>query len=718
MPAAKYRFDDFELDVPKRRLTRDGELIPLNPKAFDMLSVLVEHNGKLLSKDDLLRLVWDGQFVEEANLTVNMSAIRKALGETAKTPRYITTVSGRGYYFTGRVVKAEPQFVVENRTMSRVTMAEEDEFEEPPERPQLYGVPRRNKMVVILPLLLLAIAGTLWYFLADLASEAPFSKIRVHRLTTTGRITGGAISPDGKLFAYAQQENDGKVGILLEHVDGTNRVQLREPGSYSVVGMTFTPDSRHIYYSISGSESELSGLYRMPAFGGAAEFLKEGVSRITFAPDGQRYAFIRSDSTLRTSAIKYADVSTGSETVLYERSSAIPFVGSTIDWSKDGQQIAISALTDSGSREQEVFLLGVEDRTLLQLTSAKWNGVRALAWLSNSKGIVATAGDLDVGWEAQLWHISSTSGNATRLLSDLNTYGLVLSTADHGRALLTVQAQFYSNIWVAPADDIAAAKQVTFDMLGRQNGWDGLAWSPDGKILFTSYVDRSETIWSLDLTDNSSKQLIPNGRRNMLVSMSADGSLMVFESNRSGASEIWAAAGDGSYMRQLTTGGSNFQPHIAPDGSRAIYQALRDGTTSLWQVPLSGGEPDQIIDRSISWAQFSPDGRYLAAAISDSGRTRLGIFYSAGGDPIKVFDFPRRANYRLGIQWTPDGSAVTYRDWVNGIWRQPLDGGEPVRIEGLPEEKVYAYGWSKDGKRFAYSRGMEIRDIVLITEEK
>ena len=99
----KYRFDEFELDVPKRQLRREGAIVELKPKAFDLLRVLVENQGKLLSKDDLFRMVWENQIVEESNLTVNMSQIRKALGERASEPRYITTVSGQGYRFVGDV---------------------------------------------------------------------------------------------------------------------------------------------------------------------------------------------------------------------------------------------------------------------------------------------------------------------------------------------------------------------------------------------------------------------------------------------------------------------------------------------------------------------------------------------------------------------------------------------------------------------------------------
>ncbi|HVF46624.1 MAG TPA: transcriptional regulator, partial [Pyrinomonadaceae bacterium] len=94
-----YEFDGFRLDERERELSNGGERVPLNAKAFEMLLALVERHGQLLTKDDLFGRVWADRFVEESNLTVNMSAIRKALGEVASKPRYIQTVSGRGYRF-------------------------------------------------------------------------------------------------------------------------------------------------------------------------------------------------------------------------------------------------------------------------------------------------------------------------------------------------------------------------------------------------------------------------------------------------------------------------------------------------------------------------------------------------------------------------------------------------------------------------------------------
>jgi Tol biopolymer transport system component len=86
-----------------------------------------------------------------------------------------------------------------------------------------------------------------------------------------------------------------------------------------------------------------------------------------------------------------------------------------------------------------------------------------------------------------------------------------------------------------------------------------------------------------------------------------------------------------------------------------------------------------------------------------------------GGPPQKVFDVAPLALFSFAIRWTPDGKAVTYRDSGRGLWRQPIEGGRPQQIPKLPDEKLYCYGWSRDGKLFAFSRGQEIRDAVLVS---
>jgi len=98
-----YEFGGFRLNPADHSLLCDGKPVPLTPKSFDILVTLIERNGQLVTKDELMRKIWPDSFVEEANLTVNVSALRKALGDTTEHQQYIETVPKLGYRFIARV---------------------------------------------------------------------------------------------------------------------------------------------------------------------------------------------------------------------------------------------------------------------------------------------------------------------------------------------------------------------------------------------------------------------------------------------------------------------------------------------------------------------------------------------------------------------------------------------------------------------------------------
>src|SRR5215471_3393516 len=98
-----YQFGPFRLDPDKELLLRDDQTVPLAPKAFQTLLVLIRHSKEVVTKDDLMKTVWPDTFVEEANLSRNIFLLRKALGETPQDHQYIVTVPGRGYRFADQV---------------------------------------------------------------------------------------------------------------------------------------------------------------------------------------------------------------------------------------------------------------------------------------------------------------------------------------------------------------------------------------------------------------------------------------------------------------------------------------------------------------------------------------------------------------------------------------------------------------------------------------
>lgn len=126
---AFYEFDAFRLDVHKRVLWRAGEPVTLTAKVVDLLLALIAGRTQVLEKEALLKLLWPDTVVEEGNLTVNISALRKALGESPNERRYIMTVPGRGYRFIApvrEVADESSELIIARRTRARVVIETEE----------------------------------------------------------------------------------------------------------------------------------------------------------------------------------------------------------------------------------------------------------------------------------------------------------------------------------------------------------------------------------------------------------------------------------------------------------------------------------------------------------------------------------------------------------------------------------------------------------------
>ena len=175
-----YEFGPFRVDVANRLLLRDGEPVPLTIKAFDTLLALVENSGQVLEKNELMKRVWPDAVVEENNLTQNVSALRKIIGEDAAGRRYIETLPRRGYRFVGgvhEVVGEGSEIILQRQSRSRIVIEEQHENSDHgpapvPALPQASKRFGRANALVTACAVLVAIAGGLYLW----PSSAPKQK--------------------------------------------------------------------------------------------------------------------------------------------------------------------------------------------------------------------------------------------------------------------------------------------------------------------------------------------------------------------------------------------------------------------------------------------------------------------------------------------------------------------------------------------------------------
>src|SRR2546427_2667728 len=130
-----YQFGPYSLEPNEGRLLRNGEPVPLTPKAFATLVVLVQRSGHLVEKNELMKLLWPDSFVEESNLNQHVWTLRKTLGENQAGHEYIETVPKRGYRFMAEVQHLGDEsfeLVAERRTLTRIVTEEGFEASEQP----------------------------------------------------------------------------------------------------------------------------------------------------------------------------------------------------------------------------------------------------------------------------------------------------------------------------------------------------------------------------------------------------------------------------------------------------------------------------------------------------------------------------------------------------------------------------------------------------------
>jgi len=535
---------------------------------------------------------------------------------------------------------------------------------------------------------------------------AAFQTMKITRLTSTGKARSAAISPDGRYVVHVVVDENGQQSLWMRQVATSSNVQIAPQGDVPYSDLTFSPDGNYIYY-LGPEDISTAALYQRPVLGGAAKKLIVDIdSTITFSPDNKQLAFQRFVPDKGESLLMLANADGTAERWLAVQKipdffSAPGVVGPA--WSPDGKVIVSNAgSTDATGPYMNLVEVRVADGTIRPITPQRWWNVGQAVWLRDGSGLVFTASEQKSG-PSQLWHISYPSGEAHRITNDLNDYLGVSLTAD-STALVTVQSGRPSNIWVVPNGETNRAKQITFSNF---DGRDGIAWTPDGKIVYASLVSGNSDLWITDADGSNQKQLTIDARNNSYPAPSSDGRYIVFVSDRKGSTNIWRMDRDGSNQTQLTNGRGEVFPECSPDGKWVVYNSAADMT--LWKVPMGGGDPERLTNRSLGLPAISPDGKLIAG---DDFR-KTAIYSFAGGEPIKVFNV-----WTYHCKWTPSGRALEYID-VSGysnLFSQPLDGGPPKRLTDNKSSRIFNFDLSRDGKQLALVRGTVTNDVVLISD--
>jgi TolB protein len=274
------------------------------------------------------------------------------------------------------------------------------------------------------------------------------------------------------------------------------------------------------------------------------------------------------------------------------------------------------------------------------------------------------------------------------------------------------------------------ARQLTVGERGL-DGFVGLAWTPENKIVFTGFGDNATNVFIMDPDGSNRVQLTSNtGRVNNHPAVSRDGRQIAFTSDRTGRNQIWRMDIDGRNQRQVTFGEGTREraqyPALSPDGTEVYFIRYGEGPASIWKVSIEGGTPvpvSRLTDASSEgFLSISPDGKWLAyhhasaqpETRSEDRTLRIGVLSADGNAEPKLFDLPVR---RPIVHWSEDSSGFYFAAGAfnsSSLWFQPLNGSDARKLVDF-SDRVFNFAWSRDGKNLVLSRGRQQGDAILIT---
>jgi Tol biopolymer transport system component len=526
----------------------------------------------------------------------------------------------------------------------------------------------------------------------------------VVHLTTDGRVKDAAVSPDGRLLAYAPSIA-GKQSLRIKDLSSGEDWQILPPDLVVCWGMRFALNNQSLFYVSKQTGGTVNVLYRVPARGGPSEKLVVNIdSPPGLSPDGMEIAFVRSYPVQHRDSLIVANVDGSNEREILVRKHPDKLVGAGVSWSPDAKMIAVGA-TRRDETEGAVLAVRLDTGAPSEVTPWMWKEIAGIIWMNNDRAILFS-GQKPGSTALQIWRVTYPEGQITQVTNDDNEY----EEATPGPNMLVATERYeVADLW--STDQSHGSARLTSNS---HSGADGLAVTSTGRIIYTQGESFSSQLWTAN----------PDGTRPMLLttnagihpSVSRDGKTIAYIGFESGH-HVWLVNSDGQNNHQLTFGGGENYADITPDGQWVFYVSRDKDRGTLWKIATTGGEPVQLTFAGIILNPLiSPDGKQIACTFrrDESDKWKLAILPGDGGEPLKTFAFP--SPFYQVIRWTSDSQAVTYLDQASGvqnIWRQSLAGGPPTQLTNFDEDRIWHYDWAPSGG-FILSRGGRRRDIVMI----
>ncbi|HEV8659298.1 MAG TPA: protein kinase [Thermoanaerobaculia bacterium] len=564
-------------------------------------------------------------------------------------------------------------------------------------------------VVVPVMLLLLIVVAVVAY--RRLRPPAHTATMRITRLTNSGNVAYGAISPDGKYVVYTTAERGGWTLWLRQVASGTT-VRLRAPGGgiYSQIG--FSPDSNYVYYMAGPSLNEL------PILGGEPRQIAARGDRFAISPDGKSVVIRRENPALSEYTLTIASMEHGSERVVLRRRYP-DVIGTGLSWSSVRVVDFFEANVD---RDDRPFLseLDLTTNQVRPISKIDWPGrhwfraTTSLVALPDGSGWIIS--NVDVIQPPQVWLIAR-DGAPRQITSDLASYTGLTMTAD-GSTIAARRSDPSTNLWIVPSDGSTAERALTTGV-GNAYGAGGARWMSDAEVLFSDVSDGKVLLRALNIAAGTMRELTTDVMT-WRFAVSSDRNRLAFISDATGFTEVWTSRIDGKQARQLTH--ELVQPTAPswfPD-NRTLAYASAGRVSAVWKRTIDQPKAIRLTDVPATIPEIAPDGKSFLCRVrtAESGVWKTALLDLAGNAPPRYFDIPV-SNVPSGLRWMRDETAYVCAETLDGapnIFVQPIRGGEPRQITHFQRGIIFDYDVSRDGKSIVLSHREPADDMVLMRD--
>jgi DNA-binding winged helix-turn-helix (wHTH) protein/Tol biopolymer transport system component len=696
-----FEFGEFLLDRKEKVLLHRGKPLSITPKAFQLLQILVENHGHLVERDELLNTIWRDSFVEEGNLNFTIRLLRKALGDNKQKPSFIETVQTRGYRFIAEV----------SHPISAPRTGKQNSLPKPVQKPYFLII------ISIIALISILSIALVWYNSGgSLAARPKFT-----RLTTGGKVTLATVSPDGEFIIFAQKEGVGE-SLWRRSLKTNNQQQILPPQEVEFVGLTVSPDNRYAYFSVFSKNSAILTLTRLSLQSNLPESLSEidTDASVSFSPDGKKFAFTESFSSLKETQLKIADADGLNQQVLVKAKDVnrkFPiYQASPVAWSPDGKTIACAVqVFEANGSFYRVLLVNPNDGSEKYLSEKHWDLIENIAWKdAENLAVINQEPNSSIN---QIWLVSRQTGEPRQITRDSNAYQWLSSSNGN---LVAVQKSIFSSLHIADlAEDnkTIQSKQI----LGESGVIENVRWSLDGRLFYNSQMSGKNEIWLVNSDGTTPQQLTTDSNLTLSFAVSPIDNSLVFSTLQNGKISLSTIDSKGQNFRPLTDGSQDISPTFSPDGKMIFFQRSTNQTT-LWQLSADGNSPPvQLTGYLAASPAVSPDGQEIAYHFMDYGGNnphwKLGLINLENHRLLNKLDFPLPITERKTL-WRPQTDLLTmifYNGENAGILLISPRDGKFQTLENMGSGKITSFDWSADGNRIAFSKSFATNDVVSIT---